>query len=384
LRLAIYYIFVAATTWGPPLLGGVASQNASGFAIQFEIINCFQIIAVPLIIFGAPETNFDRAWNSLIQTPATSYSAWKVSQPLRPRGKISKESIKEYLGKMKPISYEGMTDMRTVLQAPRAFVAPTTGLLVLATFLPYSLLWGFSETLSQLFMPMPFMLLPNSLGALMAGPFLLAVGVVAFFSFYQPYHKNFTPYTTVVTLAAGTFLAAAGILAFGLKVNDNMAQLPSTDNDVADAADATTNMFSSDTAGSRLSFPLLSILLGFLAAGVYLLDGVSRPLIWRSTQFTSSNYGVCLRNVCDMGAGTQCWRSLLAGIFVIALPNAFYFGGGLKSTAIGVGVAQILLTAGLAAVWWFFDENIRRMDGKVMGLVDLSMLKRAGSFFDDD
>jgi len=32
-------------------------------------------------------------------------------------------------------------------------------------------------------------------------------------------------------------------------------------------------------------------------------------------------------------------------------------------------------------VW---GENVRRWDGRVMGLVDLDMLKRNGSFFDTD
>jgi hypothetical protein len=377
MRVAIYSILSVAITWGAPLFGGLASQNAERFTLQYEIINSFQIFAVPLILFGAPETNFDRAWNTLIQTPASSYSTWK-SQPLRPRGTISVESVKEYIAKLRPMSYEGLSDFPTILQAPRAFVAPTTSLLFLVSFMPYCSLWGFSSTLAQLFAPMPFMLLPASLGSLMAGPFLLATAAVATFTLYQGYHKRFTPKFNVLTLAAGTFLASVGILAFGLEVTNVMTQEP------ANIDETSTSVFALEFIGARLSFPLVSVLLGFLAAGVYVLDATSRPLIWRSTQFTSSNYGVCLRNFCDMDAGVTCWRNLFAGIFVLAMPNTIYFWDGLKSTAIGVGVAQIVLTAGVAAVWWFYDESIRRMDGRVMGLVDLSMLKRAGSFFDHD
>ena len=52
-------------------------------------------------------------------------------------------------------------------------------------------------------------------------------------------------------------------------------------------------------------------------------------------------------------------------------------------------VIQVLVAAGLAAVWWMFEETIRKLDGRTMGCrVDLTFLNsRAslqGSFFEAD
>ncbi|KAK1706289.1 hypothetical protein CaCOL14_008358 [Colletotrichum acutatum] len=373
-RITIYHVFSIATTWGAPLFGGLASFNAGSFTIQFDIINAFQIIAIPLILFGAPETAYDR-WSSgsVAQTPASGVS-W-MSKPPKPLGKPSVEEVKAYLRTMKPLSFSGMTDIRTLLQAPRAFVAPTTLLLFVITFIPYCALWSLTESLSLLFFPMPWMLRENSIGSLMAAPFIFSILTATGLAVYQKRHVGYSPYHTFCTLAGGTVLAATGILAFGLKTNAVMSE-------VADEDPA--SVFKLDGVGAHLSFPLLSFLLGFLAAGVTVVDTAIRPIIWRSTQFTSSNMNVCLRNVADMNAGVTCWRNLFAGIFVMTIPNAIVMWAGLKSTVIGLGVAQILVAIAVCCTWWLYDEQVRRMDGHVMGLVDLSMLKRTGSFFDTD
>ncbi|KAK1447396.1 major facilitator superfamily transporter [Colletotrichum melonis] len=373
-RITMYHVLSISTTWGAPLFGGLASFNAGRFTIQFDIINAFQIIAIPLILFGAPETAYDR-WSSssVAQTPASGVS-W-MSKPPKPLGKPSVEEVKAYLRTMKPVSFSGMTDVRTLLQAPRAFVAPTTLLLFVITFIPYCALWSLTESLSLLFFPMPWMLRENSIGSLMAAPFIFSILTATGLSVYQKRHVGYSPYHTFCTLAGGTVLAATGILAFGLKTHAVMSE-------VADEDPA--SVFKLDGVGAHLSFPLLSFLLGFLAAGVTVVDTAIRPIIWRSTQFTSSNMNVCLRNVADMNAGVTCWRNLFAGIFVMTIPNAIVMWAGLKSTVIGLGVAQILVAVAVCCAWWLYDEQVRRMDGHVMGLVDLSMLKRTGSFFDTD
>ncbi|KXH60617.1 major facilitator superfamily transporter [Colletotrichum nymphaeae SA-01] len=373
-RITMYHVLSISTTWGAPLFGGLASFNAGRFTIQFDIINAFQIIAIPLILFGAPETAYDR-WSSgsVAQTPASGVS-W-MSRPPKPLGKPSVEEVKAYLRTMKPLSFTGMTDVRTLLQAPRAFVAPTTLLLFVITFIPYCALWSLTESLSLLFFPMPWMLRENSIGSLMAAPFIFSILTATGLAVYQKRHVGYSPYHTFCTLAGGTALAATGILAFGLKTNAVMSE-------VADEDPA--SVFKLDGVGAHLSFPLLSFLLGFLAAGATVVDTAIRPIIWRSTQFTSSNMNVCLRNVADMNAGVTCWRNLFAGIFVMTIPNAIVMWAGLKSTVIGLGVAQILVAIAVCCAWWLYDEQVRRMDGHVMGLVDLSMLKRTGSFFDTD
>ncbi|KAJ0165521.1 putative MFS-type transporter [Colletotrichum tanaceti] len=337
-RITAYNVLSVATTWGAPLLGGVASRNAADFTVQFEVINAFQIVAVPLLVFGAPETSFER-WFSFSMAPTpTSAVSWMSRHP-KALGRPSVEGAKAYLRTMKPVSFSVAPDLGTLLQAPRAFVAPTTLLLVVVTFLPHCALWGLAGSLSLLFSRVPWTLSESAIGSLMAAPFTFAVLGVGGIGFYRKRTAaDHTTYDTVSILAAGTALAAAGILAFGLETHAVMS---------ASGASG---------RGPRLSFPLLSFLLGLLAAGVAVLDGAVRPVIWRSTQFTSSNMGVCLRNVGDMHAGVACWRNLLAGVFVMVLPNAVVVWSGLKSTVVGLGVTQILVGAGMCGAWWFSDD----------------------------
>lgn len=361
------------TTWGAPLLGGLASQNAGRFTVQFDIVNVFQIVAIPLLVFGAPETAFERSFSSsAAPTPGSAPpSASEAPKPLR---KPTVEDAKAYLRTMRPVSFAGATDLRTLLQAPRAFVAPTTVLLVVVTLLPYCTLWGLAESLSLLFFPMPWMLSEGNLGALMTVPFALAITALVATAVWRRRASDYTPYCIACTLAAGTVLAASGILAFGLKTHDVMNEVSAEPS----------NVFATDGVGTHLSFPLLSLLLGLLAAGAATLDTAIRPVIWRSTQFTSSNMNVCLRNVADMDAGVTCWRNMFAGVFVMTVPDAIIMWAGLKATVLGLGISQILVGVAGCALWWFYDEHVRGLDGRVMGLVDLSMLKRTGSFFDTD
>ncbi|KAK3312437.1 major facilitator superfamily domain-containing protein [Apodospora peruviana] len=395
LKVAIYSIVAVSTTWGAPLLGGVASQSQAGFGLQFAILSAFFVVAVPAITLGAPETVFDRAY-TLAQTPATAAtSKYKVSLPLAPRRLFSLETFNNYVVKMKPYSYTtGVVNGGVLLQAPRAFIAPTTVLLFLISFLPYCVLWGLSSSLSLLFHPMPFVISPGSLGTLVTGPWILATAVVAVFALALPaWHGGhtsgvghmvttpgtsvmFTPKTHMVALAGGSVLAFMGVLTFGLHIDASMTR-PEGD-------DGMTSVFALEYLGAHVNFPAVSFMLGLLAAGVYVLDATVRPLIRASTMFTSSNLGVALRNTTDMGAGVGCWRQLFAGVFVIAVPNAVWSWDGLRGVCIGVAIAQMVVAAVVGSVWWLWDENVRRWDGRVMRLVDLDMLKRTGSFFDTD
>jgi hypothetical protein len=85
-----------------------------------------------------------------------------------------------------------------------------------------------------------------------------------------------------------------------------------------------------------------------------------------------------------MAAGVACWRALVAGIFVMAVPGVVWCWEGLKGFCIGIGIAQVVVAATVGTVWWVCGEAVKRWDGRVMGLVDLEGLKRTGSFFDLD
>jgi MFS family permease len=353
LRVAVYSTLSMATTWGPPLLGGVVSRAPTGFGLQFAVLSVFFVVAVPLMVLGAPETAFDRSYN-MAQTPATGIS-YPRSYPLTPRKVFSVESFRNYITKLKPVVYvSDQPYSATILQVPRAFIAPTTILLFLVLFLPAAALWGLTSSLSLLFSSLPFNLTTTSLGTLSTGPFLLGTITTAIFALWANWHDTFniTRHNTIA-VSAGSVLAFIALIAFGFQ-------------------------------GIQVSLPVVSFLLGLLAAATSILEATIRPLIRRSTAFTSSNLGVALRNTADMDACLGIWKTLFAGVFVIVIPSAVGNSEGLKGTCLGLSVAQLVVGVVVAGIWWFWHEAVGRMDGRVMRLVDLDGLRRMGSFFDTD
>ncbi|RYO94650.1 hypothetical protein DL763_004017 [Monosporascus cannonballus] len=328
-KIAIFHVVATATTWGSPLLGGIVSSGPDGFTRQFRIIGGFLPFSILLLVFGAPETVFNRP-SAELRTPTATRP-----QPMWSQVRLTKDAAREYLIEMKPWSYRADSiDSRLILQAPRAFMAPTTALLFAATLLPYASLWSLASSLSLLFSPIPFML--------------------------------------------RTGVASIGILGFGLYVR-GAVQMP-----VDSSAPSTGSPWDARFLGDRVSFLVVSCLLAFLGAGSLVLDATIRPAIQRSTAFTSSSLLVALRNTADMQGGLACLRNLAAGIVILGLPNAVWTWDGLKSTAVGIGVAQIVVAGAVCFVWWYYDENVRQLDGRLMGLVDLTVLQPQGSFFDTD
>ncbi|KAG4223700.1 hypothetical protein PC116_g27837 [Phytophthora cactorum] len=135
---------------------------------------------------------------------------------------------------------------------------------------------------------------------------------------------------------------------------------------------------------NRVSLPAVSLLLGLLAAGSLTLDSTFWPVIQRSTAFTSANLAVCLRNTADMHGGLTSFRNLVAGTLILGLPNTVLSWDDLKTATLGMGIAQIILAIAACGVYWYLDENVRRLDGRVMGLINLSMLKKTARSFDAD
>ncbi|KAK8079633.1 hypothetical protein PG997_007451 [Apiospora hydei] len=337
-RIIITNVISVATTWGAPLLGGVASAGSMGFAVQYQILNAFLAVGVLLVIFGAPETAFD-------QVAAGTGSNGQGQQPRFPAIELSLDGIKKYMDTMKPWSYETRgTKLTLALQIPRATVSPTVCLLAVVTMLPQAALWSFASSLSMLFSVMPYMASPGAVGALMAGPALLA-----------PAH--------VGLIGVATVLVSAGFFGFGLYISGGQSML---------------------TSAPRLSLPAVSILLALLAVGAVCLDSTARPMIQRSTAYTSSNLAIGLRNTADMNGGLLCWRNLVTGAFISGLPDAIWAADGLKSVGLGMGITQIFLAIVVAAVWWMWGSSILRLDGRVMRSVDIKVLGKQVSFFDTD
>lgn len=382
------------TTWGPPLIGGVASQGSVGFSLQPTILSAFFVVAVPAISLGAPETAFNRSL-AFPETPATATSQFKASLPPTTLRSLSLETIADYVVKLKPYAYHSPADLTILLQAPRAFITPTATLLAIVSILPHASLWGLVASISLLFSPLPFDLNPATIGALFLAPFLLSAAAVALPALAPRWQTRFTPKTHMLALAAGTALAFIGILTFGLHLNDAMTPPPQPEPSLSPTPDTITpttsptpppiSPFALNYLAPRANLPALSFLLGLLAAGASLLDATAPPLIRASTSFTSANLASATRNTADMTAAVTCWRAVAAGAFVIGVPNAVWWWDGLRGFCLAVGVVQVVVAAVVGAVWWLWGEGVRRWDGRVMGLVDLEGLRSGtGSFFDLD
>lgn len=411
-RTAAVDLVSVACTWGGPLLGGVVSTSkaSSTFGEQFAVLGGFLVVATLGLVFAVPETTYDRSYYSL-NTPVP-LSAWSnKALPLRPRTKMStlmsKEAILDYVTapSLRPHAYvstSSATDLTILLQVPRAMAAPTTVLLTLVTLLPFCALWGMTAALGLFFAPLPFDLSPRSLGALLTGPWLLATLVVlatgggGLAAAGRLANKAGVPWpawtsrlfsTTrhnVVAIAVGSLLVFVGLLAFGLYIGScmNLTAAAAAAKHASAFSMAAVGTLTTDAPTVRL--PAVSFLLGLLAAGCYLLDATVRPMVRRSAQFTSQNLALAQRNTVDMCGGLVVWRTLVAGAFVIALPNAVWFWTLLKAASVGLVVAHVLVAATVGVAWFRYDEAVRRLDGQVMRSVDLVMLKRTGSFFETD
>ncbi|KAK4171946.1 major facilitator superfamily domain-containing protein [Triangularia setosa] len=399
LKITIHAIIATATLWFSPILGGVASQSSAGFSLQFTILSSFFVLAVPAVALGCPETVFDRAYTlsataSAAQTPGTGLSSfgltgsgkYKTSLPLAPYKLLSWETVWSYLAKLRPYSYSAPISTPLLLQAPRAMIAPTTLLLFLASFLPVSALWSFSSSLSLIFHPLPFALPPSSIGALFVGPFLLsAIPAIVFNSYSHKYSTIFssTPKTQLVVIALGSVLSFVGILTFGLHIGSSLTSLDSNPETSPLAA----------TTGNQVSLPAVGFVFGLLAMGVATLEhGLQRVTIGESTAFTSRNLGVKMRNEVDMGYSVEFYRKVMIGVFVMGVQTGnWVVWEGLRGLSLGFGISVMILGAVVATGWWLWGEQIKRGDGRWMGLVDLVLgenerggIKRSGSFFDTD
>ncbi|KAI1133237.1 hypothetical protein F5Y10DRAFT_131699 [Nemania abortiva] len=356
-KILLYHTVSVGTTWGAPVIGGAASTGARGFQTQFEIFTTFLVLLMPVIIYGAPETTYTRSsFDSNDMFPMLTRSQARL-----PTITFTREAVLQYLRNVEFAPYKVMiVDRALLMQAPRAAVAPSIILLFVVTLLPHVILWSLTSSLSMLFAPSPFRLGAPSIGLIYFSPFLLGTAAVVGIPLFLHQRRRFTRTIHLVTLAVGAAFASIGMLAFGLYV------------------------VASSRRPGHISFPVISFLLGLLALGSAVLDSTIQPVVQQSTAFTSANMNIALRNIADMKAGLACLRNLIAGAFVLGIPTALTSSEGLRGSAIATGVVQIFITAVVAAIYFDLSENVRRLDGVVMGLVDLSSLKGRGSFFDSD
>ncbi|KAI0204797.1 hypothetical protein F4808DRAFT_412205 [Astrocystis sublimbata] len=355
-KILIYHAISFGSTWGTPLFGGAVSMAARGFLTQFEVLTVFMVLLMPLVVLGAPETTYKRSsFDDQDAFPMLTRSLSRL-----PTITLTKDAALQYLRSVDFQSYKAIIiDRELLLQAPRAALAPSTILLFAITLLPYVTLWGLYSSLSLLFSPQPYKLDETSIGLISFAPLLFGTTAVAGIPLLLR-KRYFTRTLHLVVLVVGTAFALIGILGFGLYIVGTAGP---------DHTFATMD---------SISFPVISFLLGFLALGSAALDSTIYPLVEQSTAFTSPNMNTALRNIADMHTGLAVLRKLVAGIFILGLPSAFRALDGLQNSAIGMDFVQLFVTAAVATVHYKFGEHVRRLDGQVMGLVDL------GSFFDSD
>ncbi|KAG6157508.1 hypothetical protein E4U37_007262 [Claviceps purpurea] len=347
--LTIYNIASITATWGAPLLVGLASK-VNGFTTAFRVINCFYGVAFPLLAFAAPESTFDRANGAITSIPPPK--SWRF------RYREKALSVPEYFAQMKPFSSQAPVTFSSLLQAPRALVAPTTWMLFLLTLVPFGALWGLTMTISIMTTPAPLSLGVSLTGVLMTGPWVIALLCVGGVSLYRGLHgQRSTRRVSCLLLAAGTALVLIGLLSYGLGIHSFMNSHPSSSGPIF-----------SPTAAKQVSLPLLSLQLGILAGGSYTLDTTVRAFIARSASFTSSSVAVGQRTSFDMLTGVTVLRSIATGNFILILPHVVTNYGGLKAAVIGLAAMQVVLTAGPMALWWLCDKSVWQVDGKIMDL----------------
>ncbi|KOS22948.1 hypothetical protein ESCO_003999 [Escovopsis weberi] len=346
--------------WGSPIVGGVISHKSQTFTAQYRFICAFFLIALPLLVIGAPETAFDRAGAAVAPTPNSAFvppASWAGPELENGDFKLSRKTLK-------PWSFKGDARLSTlVFQILRAFAAPTTILVFLLTFIPYVVLWCLASSLAQLLSPSPKDMDPPHIGVVMSGPLLLAVLSICCLLFYRTSYSKLTCRTTYLIVAGGTTCAVAGVLAYGLYLHQHIHH-----------------------SGKHIkhNLPLLSFQLGLVAAGSDALGATIRPLLSRSASFTASSMAVAQRSIGNMYSAVIVMRNLFAGLFVLAMPWIVSAAGGLKWTAIIVGSVQAGLMILIVGLMLFLDESIWKLDGKVMGLLDLRSLRISAGFFDSD
>jgi hypothetical protein len=323
----------------------------------------------------APETAFDRARAAIATTPIFIYTFPWEPQPVQIE--LNKDSVVDYVKEMRPWSYESEKSLSIFIQSPRALAAPTTTLVFMITALPHCAVWGLIASLSLLFSSSPISLHASSVGTLLTGPWLLAILVVVGICFYRSANQKFCSCVSNLTIAGGALLALIGMISFGLDVNSFMTW-PSS------SSEQDQPVLFEPEAAQELNLPVLSLQLGLLAAGAYALEAAARPLLARSASFTASSMATAQRSIGDMHSWVVILRNLVAGAFVLAVPHLVGKEGWLKSLIIGLSVVQAVITMSILLLWYFCEKTIWKMDGKVMGLVNLRMPHPEESFFDID
>ncbi|RDL38878.1 uncharacterized protein BP5553_03218 [Venustampulla echinocandica] len=353
-RITIYNITNIIFTWGSPMVGGFVSQRVDGFRNQIMIINIIQAFSVVLLIFGTPETSYKRASDrSNVGGHFRSGTVTTVSAG-------TSSGFKSYLSSLHPMSPKGTSkfELSRALYPLRALSAPSTILTFFLTAPLVATAFGTAHLLSMLFAPTPVMALPTQLGLMFTGP--LVGGLIFYTIVSVTSHmlsrrgSRSSSFRNLGAAIPGILLGFAGILAFGLYVEGTLRPDASMANSIFDLY----------TQGQDFNKKIASFAFGLTVSGAVVLNYAGAMHI----KATAAS----VKEADALEGGHRALQDLLTGIFIIGVPLWVQGGGdnmfpGLKDTSIALAVVQIVIASTVAAALWVKGEDIRRLDGRVLG-----------------
>ncbi|KAK0118376.1 hypothetical protein ONS95_012665 [Cadophora gregata] len=347
-RTNAYNVISIWFTWGSPILGGYVSQSNDGFRNQIMIVNVIQAVSIVLLIFGTPESTFDRAssrqLNADVPPPKSTFKTYTDSLKLTNSHSTSKFIMNEAL---RPI---------------RALAAPSTILTTLLTAPLLATSFGTASSLSMLFAAMPTFLFPARLGYIFILPLIFSLLAYTLGSFIThlrtkpPHHLSDSAVRTLTVAAPGMIIGAAGLLAFGLYTSTEL--MPEIEDNGT--------IFALNIVGLEISLKTVSSLFGLMVSGAVMLQYSGSTYL--STFVPSSGVGAS-----ELAGAHHVLQEIFIGIWVIGMPmwisgdGVIFLVAGLKNTTIALGVLSIVFSTSVGAVLWVKGAAVSAVDSRVLG-----------------
>lgn len=335
-------------TWGSPILGGYVSQSNDGFRNQIMIINVMQAVSIVLLIFGTPESTFDR---SSSQQPSGDNAP-------------SKTALGMYIDTLKLTNSHSTSKftMKEALRPVRALAAPSTILTALLTAPLLASSFGAASSLSLLFAAMPTFLFPARIGYIFILPLVFSLLAYTLGSFVThlrtkpPHHLSDSAVKTLTVAAPGMLIGVAGLLAFGLYTSAEL--MPEVEDNGT--------IFALNIVGLEISLKTVSSLFGLMVSGAVMLQYSGSTYL--STFVPSSGLGAS-----ELAGAHHVIQEIMIGIWVIGMPmwisgdGAMFVVAGLKNTTIALGVLSIVFGTSIGAVLWVKGTAVSAVDTRVLG-----------------
>jgi hypothetical protein len=314
------------------------------------VINIIQAFGIVFLIFGTPETTFDRTAGA---TPpaenvpsATPFKLYLSTLKLKTQHSTRPFSITQATQPLKAL-YAPSTVFSTLMSSPLSATA-----------------FGIAQSISLIFTSMPTFLFPSRLGYLFILPLVFSLitytlsSTMIYMRTKPPHHLSSSSSNITLGLAIPSLvLAVAGLLSLGLYTE--MALMPTI------VSDGSGNVFALLT-GADISLKTVSALFGILVAGSISLSYTS------ATHLSSSQSSAATAAL--LGSGAAFWEEFLKGIWSIGMPmwvqgKDMSMVMGLKDTGIALAVLSVILGSSVGALFWVKGREVKKVDERVLGAV---------------